>query len=117
MKLFDAERKVMNVLWKEGETTAKRLVEVLGEQAGWNKSTTYTHIKRCINKGAIKRTEPNFVCRPLVSREEAQKYETRELINKMYDGAADRLVASLLGAKILSKPEIERLKQLVLTLE
>ncbi len=39
--------------------------------------------------------EPNFVCRPVITKEQAQEFETTELINKMYDGAADQLVASI----------------------
>ncbi|MNJ03179.1 hypothetical protein D3C73_1634000 [compost metagenome] len=49
--------------------------------------------------------------------EQARELETTELINKMYDGAADQLVASILGRKNLSAEEIERLKQLVNRLE
>jgi len=117
IKLFDAELKLMEVLWKEGDTTAKRLAEILGEQVGWSKTTTYTNIKRCIDKGAIIRCEPNFICRALVSKEQAQEYETTELINKMYNGAADQLVASILGRQKLSGEEIKRLKQIVNNLE
>ena len=117
MKLFDSELKVMEILWKEGDTTAKRIAEVLGKEIGWSKTTTYTIIKRCLEKGVIERRDPNWVCHPLVTIEEAREYETAELINKMYDGAADQLVASLLGGKILSPEEIERLKQVVRTME
>jgi predicted transcriptional regulator len=113
IKLFDSELKVMEVLWREGDTTAKRIAEILGQEISWSKTTTYTIIKRCLEKGAIERIEPNFVCHPLVTIEEAREFETTELINKMYDGAADLLVASLLGGKILSKEEIERLTKLV----
>lgn len=117
IKLFDSELKIMDVLWKNGDTTAKRIAEILNEQVGWNKTTTYTLIKRCIDKGAIERIEPNFLCHPLVTIEQARELETTELINKMYDGAADQLVASILGRKKLSMEEIERLKQLVSSLE
>ncbi len=117
IKLFDSELKIMDVLWKNGDTTAKKIAEILKEQVGWNKTTTYTLIKRCIDKGAIERREPNFLCHPLVTIEQARELETTELINKMYDGAADLLVASILGRKNLSSEEIERLKQLVNTLE
>lgn len=113
IKLFDSELKIMDVLWKNGDTTAKRIAEILKEQVGWNKTTTYTLIRRCIDKGAIERMEPNFVCHPLVTIEQARELETTELINKMYDGAADQLIASILGSKSLSPEEIERLKQLV----
>lgn len=117
IKLFDSELKVMDVLWKEGETTAKHIAEILKEQVGWSKTTTYTVIKKCIDKGAINRKDPKFVCGPLVTREQVREYETRELINKMYDGAADQLVASILGSKTLSSKEIEKLKQLVKNLK
>ena len=117
IKLFDSELKVMDILWREGDTTAKRIAEILGEQINWSKTTTYTIIKRCLEKGAIERIDPNWVCRPLITIEEAREYETTELINKMYDGAADQLVASLLGGKMLSKEEITRLKLAVQELE
>ena len=113
IKLFDSELKVMEILWREGDTTARRIAEILSKEIKWSKTTTYTIIKRCLEKGAIQRREPNWTCHPLVTIEEAREYETTELINKMYDGAADRLVASILGGNILSKEEIERLKQVV----
>jgi len=117
IKLFDSELKVMDILWKKGDTTAKRIAEILKEQVGWSKTTTYTVIKKCIGKGAIERREPNFVCHPLLTIEQVRELETTELINKMYGGAADQLVASILGRKYLSPEEIQRLKQLISSLE
>ena len=55
VKLFDSELKVMDVLWREGDKTAKYIAEVLKGEVGWNKNTTYTLIKRCMNKGEIGR--------------------------------------------------------------
>lgn len=113
VKLFDSEIKVMTVLWREGDTTAKHISEVLREQVGWNVNTTYTLIKRCIKKGAIERREPHFVCHALIPREQVQEQETDELINKIFDGSADKLFASLLGRKKLSSGQIEKLKEIV----
>jgi BlaI family transcriptional regulator, penicillinase repressor len=117
IKLFDSELKVMCVLWREGDTTAKHISDVLKEEIGWNMNTTYTLIKRCIKKGAIERSEPNFVCHALIPKEEVQEAETNELINKIYDGSADKLFASLLGKKKLSAEQIEKLKQIVADME
>jgi len=79
IKLFDSELKVMDVLWKEGDGTAKHISEVLKQEVGWNVNTTYTLIKRCIKKGAIERSEPNFMCHALIPKEEVQEAETNEL--------------------------------------
>ena len=116
-KLFDAELKVMGVLWNEGDRPARYVAEVLTNAYGWNVNTTYTLIKRCIKKGAIERSEPNFMCHALIPKEEVQEAETNELINKIYDGSAEKLFAALLGRKNLSAEQIERLKQIVDELE
>ncbi|MCI8359633.1 MAG: BlaI/MecI/CopY family transcriptional regulator [Lachnospiraceae bacterium] len=113
VKLFDSELKVMDILWKEGDVKAKHVADVLTKAFGWNKNTTYTLIKRCIKKGAIERSEPDFICHALIPKEEVQEAETNELINKIYDGSADKLFAALLSRKKLSAEEIEKLKKIV----
>ena len=117
MKLFDSELKVMDVLWREGDITAKHISDVLKEEVGWNMNTTYTLIKRCIKKGAIERLEPKFICHALIPKEDVQEAETDELIDKIYDGSIDKLFAALLGRKKFSAEQIEKLKQIVNDLE
>ena len=117
IKLFDAELKVMGVLWDEGDRPARYIAEVLTGRYGWNINTTYTLIKRCIKKGAIERSEPNFMCHALIPKEEVQEAETNELIDKIYDGSADKLFAALLSRKKLSAGQIDKLKQIVENLE
>ena len=113
IKLFDSELKVMDTIWQEGDVTAKHIADVLNAEVGWNKNTTYTLIKRCINKGAIERKEPNFICHALIPKEEVQEAETDELIDKVYDGSVDKLFAALLGRKKLSEQQIENLKDII----
>ena len=117
IKLFDAELKVMDVLWKEGDCPARHIAEVLTGKYGWNVNTTYTLIKRCMKKGAIERSEPNFMCHALIPIEEVQEAETDELIDKIFDGSADKLFASLLSRKKLSAEQIDKLMQMVENLE
>jgi predicted transcriptional regulator len=113
IKLYDSELKVMEVLWEHGDTAAKKIAQILARQIEWGKTTTYTVIKKCVDKGAVERIEPGFICRPLVTKEQTREYETTELMNKMYGGAADGLVASIIGRKNLTPEEIERLKKIV----
>lgn len=116
-KLYDSELKVMGVLWREGDCTARHIADVLEAEVGWNVNTTYTLIKRCIGKGAVERREPRFLCHALVEKQTVQRAETDELIGKLYDGSADKLFAALLGRKKLTAEQIERLRQIVGELE
>ena len=117
IKLFDSELKVMSVLWRDGDVPAKYIAKLLTGELGWNVNTTYTMIKRCIKKGSIERSDPGFMCHALVPKKDVQEAETNELINKVYDGSADKLFAALLGRKKLSAAQIEKLKQIVGDLE
>ena len=117
IKLLDQELKVMDVLWRNGEITAKQVSVILGDEIGWNTNTTYTVIKKCISKGVIKRSEPNFLCRALITKDQVQEYETDELIDKVFDGSEDKLFASLLNRKKLSAKQIDHLKQIVGSVE
>lgn len=103
----------MEVLWQKGELPAGQIVKILKEETGWNRNTTYTVIKKCVDKGAIRREEPGFVCKALVSRKEVQEYETEELIDKMFDGSREKFFAAFLDGKKLSKQEVEQLKKLI----
>lgn len=117
VKLFDSELKVMEVLWKEGDQTAKEISDTLKESIGWNMNTTYTVIKKCIAKGAIARSEPHFMCHACITKEAVQQAEAEELVGKLFDGAPEGLFAALLGGRKLSKQQIERLRQMVDELE
>ena len=115
VKLFDSELKVMEVLWRDGDRTAKEIAVILMEETVCN--TTYTVIKKCVAKGAIRRSEPGFQCHALISKTEVQAAETEALIGKLFDGSPDLLFASLLDSRKLSVEQLERLKKLVSAVE
>lgn len=113
MKLFDSELKVMEVLWEQGSISAREIVDVLSERIGWNKNTTYTVIKKCIEKGAIEREEPNFLCKPLVTKEEVAQSETEQLIDKMFGGSSELFFSSFLKNQGISEADAARLSQMI----
>ena len=113
IKLFDSELKVMEALWKEGDLTAGQLAKILKEQTDWNRNTTYTVIKKLLDKGVIERIDPNFICHALISKEQAQALEVDELIDKMFGGSTDLLFAALLDRENISGETMERLLEKV----
>ena len=113
IKLFDSELKVMEVLWEQGTKTAKEIVDVLSERIGWNKNTTYTVIKKCIEKGAIERGEPGFLCTPMVTRDEVARSETEQLIDKMFGGSSELFFSSFLKNQGLSEADAARLARMI----
>lgn len=113
IKLFDSEIKIMELLWDNGPTTAKALTLLAQQQIGWNKNTTYTIIKKLVEKNAVRRDEPNFMCTPLITREQVQLAETSNLINKLYKGSKRLFFSSFIEKGELSKEEIEELRRII----
>ena len=112
LKLFDSELKIMDILWEKEPISAKEIALIAAETIGWNKNTTYTIIKKLIEKNAIERTEPNFVCNSLVKKEDVRKAETQSLIDKLYNGSKKAFFAAFIEDNI-SEDELEVLKKLI----
>ncbi|MCD8143968.1 MAG: BlaI/MecI/CopY family transcriptional regulator [Oscillospiraceae bacterium] len=112
-QLFDSELKVMEPLWDNGPQTAKELVVHLADTQGWNKNTTYTVIKKLVAKQAIARSEPGFLCTPLVSREEVQRGEVSSLIDRLFHGSKRQFLSALFEDEQLTPEKAEQLKKLI----
>jgi len=115
-KIFNSELKVLNILWKNGDVPAKQIVKALKEEIDWSRSTTYTMIKRCIEKGLIENKGGDFICSALISKDEAQKFEIKALINNMCDGSSDNLIAAMVRNELVSKEELQNLKDMIISL-
>lgn len=83
IRLHEGELNVMELLWSNRELAAKDIAAIIKEYIGWEKNTTYTVINRLIDKGAIKREEPGFLCSALISKRTVQEIETQALFDKV----------------------------------
>ena len=111
VKLFDSELKVMDVLWKQGDQTAKSISEILKKSIGWNQNTTYTVIKRLSERGVV-RLE-NAVVTALVSRRQVQHSESRELVDRAFGGSLPQFIAAFAGGRPLNREEAEEIRRLI----
>lgn len=113
IKLFDSELRLMEIIWREWPVSAKDISLMAANETGWNKNTTYTILKKLVEKNAVRRTDPNFICEPLITREQVQLDETRKLIDKLYDGSLKTFFSSFLRKENLSEEEIDELKKII----
>ena len=113
-KIYDSERKILEIIWQHKEISAKEIALIAANEISWSKTTTYTVIKKCVDKGLVEKSMPHFICRALVTKEEVQEFETNELIDKAYDGNADQLLVALLDNKKLSPETLRELRELIL---
>lgn len=117
MNISNNEHKLLEVLWEKGEMQASLLYREMEKTYGWKKTTTYTVIDKCIEKGFIKRVEPNFVCQPLIQKSDVQDAKITDLIGDFFNNSKQDFIRAFLKDDTLSEQEkkemiemIERLK-------
>ena len=111
--LSGAELRVMAIVWREGQASARHIADVLASEVGYSASATYTLVSRCIKKGALERRDPGYICVPLMTQEQVQDSETDDLIDRLFGGSADKLFAALVSRKKVSRAELDRLRAMV----
>ncbi len=115
IRLHEGELNVMELLWSNKALAAKDIAKIIKEYIGWEKNTTYTVIKRLIDKGAIIREDPGFICRANVTKRKIQDIETQALLNQLYNGSVSNFITAYLAEQKLSGADIAELKKIILS--
>ena len=113
MRLHEGELNLMELLWSNKVLAAKDISKIIKEYIGWEKNTTSTVIKRLIDKGAIQREDPGFLCSAKVTKKEIQEIETKALLNKMFNGSLVTFINEYLANQSLTTEEIIELQRML----
>ena len=113
MRLHEGELNVMELLWSNKVLAAKDISKIIKEYIGWEKNTTYTVIKRLIDKGAITREDPGFLCRAKVTKKDVQEIETKVLLSKMYNSSLTNFIIEYLGSRRLTTEQVIELQRVL----
>ncbi len=113
IRLHEGELNVMELLWANEQIAAKDISNIIKNYIGWEKNTTYTVINRLIDKGAISREDPGFICRALITKEKVQEIETQALLNKVFAGELGNFFNEYLRRVKLTPAEIVELESVL----
>ena len=110
-KIFESEYRFCLVLWENEPVSSGELAKLCKEKLGWSRTTTYTVIKRLCERGVVK--NENTVVTSLVSKEEAQKAEIDEIVEKKFEGSLPAFIAAFTKHKNLSEKDIEEIRSII----
>lgn len=112
-KLSETEMEIMQEIWKLADyVTVSQLMDVF-KNKDWKTSTLSTILKRLIEKGFLTKSmegKVNFYYATL-TLDEYKKYETKSLLNRLYNGNVKNFIASMVDDEGFSKNDIEELKK------
>ncbi|MBP5775183.1 MAG: BlaI/MecI/CopY family transcriptional regulator [Oscillospiraceae bacterium] len=112
LSLFESEKRLMEIIWREAPVESGRLVKLALENNNWNKSTTYTILRKLIAKGFVK--NENSIVSVLIPKEKVLVSESRQIVEDSFSGSLPMFVASFLGQKkTLSDEDADALIKLI----
>jgi len=111
-----AELEVLRVLWAQGPTTVREVMDYLhgrGRKVAY--TTVQTMLGRLEQKGFAKADKSGlaYVYRAKVSRKRFSQSRLKTLLDQLYDGAAGPLALQLVRSKRLTPEEIDQLRRLI----
>lgn len=120
ISLTQAEWNVMECLWEAGPLTGREVTRRLERSCGWSRSTTLTLLSRLEHKGTLESIpgeQGPKVFSPLLGREDAALQETKDFLNRVYQGSFSLMVSTLTQKQTLSQEELDELYELLKGLE
>ena len=109
----DRELDIMSVLWREGSGTVAEIREALGEEVGY--TTVLKMLQILERKGAVDHEREGRAYRyvPLVEPVRAGGRALTRIVNKIFHGSAERLLATLVEDRQFSDEEIARMRSIL----
>ena len=93
IKLTNAEYKIMETIWENGDMKAADLRKQMAAENGWPEGSTRAAISNCIKKGYIERIDPGYWCHASVSKEEVGGDEIRGVLRRIFDNSPTKFFA------------------------
>ncbi len=110
-KLFDAEYRMMNLIWKNEPVRSMELAGICLEELGWKKSTCFTVLKKLSQRGFVKNEKAMVTA--LVKREEVQRRESEAVVDKSFGGSLPAFVTAFLSDRKLTREEAKELRDMI----
>ncbi|MCA9051775.1 MAG: BlaI/MecI/CopY family transcriptional regulator [Planctomycetaceae bacterium] len=111
----EVELQILRVLWSLGPSPVRAIHAQLNAEKGTNYSTTVKMLSLMLEKGLVKRDESAspHVYRAAVTRDSAGKRLMKDLVEKVYDGAAMSLVLHALKSAKATPGELGAVRRLL----
>ena len=111
LKLAEGEYRFARIVWENEPLPSGRLVELSQKELGWKKSTTYTVLKKLVERGILR--NENAVVTAAVPREDILREESRAVVDRAFEGSLPSFLAHFMGGKTISNAEADELKALI----
>ena len=111
LRLAEGEYRFACIVWDNEPLPSGKLVELSLAQLGWKKSTTYTVLKKLVDRGVLR--NENAVVTAVIPKDEVLREESRAVVDRTFEGSLPSFLAHFMGGKTISDAEADELKAII----
>jgi predicted transcriptional regulator len=112
-KPTNAEVDILRVLWSRGPSTVREVAQSMGREAAY--TTVLKLMQNMTDKRLVRRDESSrtHVYTAACPEEQTQRQIVTDLLDRVFDGSAAKLVMQALAASDTSPKELEEIQKLI----
>ena len=110
-RLGEIETRFANLIWEREPLSSSELVKDAEAELAWKKSTTYTVLRRLIEKGIFKNENGTVTSR--LTREEFAAAQSEQFVDETFSGSLPQFLAAFARRKKLTAREIDELQRFI----
>ncbi len=105
------ESRFAELVWDHAPVSTGELVRLCGEELGWKRTTTYTVLKKFIERGIFDNQNRQVVV--VVSREEFYAKQSEQYVERSFGGSLPGFLAAFTSRKQLTDEEIAEIRRII----
>lgn len=105
------ESRFADIIWNNEPLSSGDLVRLAAEELQWKKSTTYTVLKKLIERGIMH--NENGTVTSLLSREEFYARQSEKFVDESFGGSLPAFLAAFASRKSLSAEEVAEIRAMI----
>ena len=109
MGVVDAQ--FADIVWENAPLTTRELVNLCEEKLNWQRTTTYTVLKKMCVRGLFKMENRRVtVC---ISKDEFNAIQSEQLVDKAFGGHLPAFIAAFATRKEISQEELAETREMI----
>jgi predicted transcriptional regulator len=110
---------ILTVLWERGPSTVREVHIALEGERDTGYSTTLKMMQVMTDKGLLIKDDSQRpqVYRPVLSQEEAQTRVVDDVVQRVFGGAAEKLILRAINSREISPNDVAQIQELLKKLE
>ena len=111
IELGEVQERFANIIWELEPIKSMDLMKVCKERLEWNKSTTFTVLRKLCEKGLFK--NENGMVSSLMSKEEFAGVKSRQFVQEHFKGSLPAFLAAFVSDKSVSDKEADEIRNMI----